>query len=226
MEVLVVEKHALPAVTINLVIRAGRSSDTAAKLGLAKLMAGVWEEGTSHRTGEQIADQLAAIGASLSIATDWDATTARLFSLKRHLSEALDVYADVLRNPTFPETELALEKSMALGRMVQVRDDANALAQLAAAATLYGPAHPYGQPPYGTPATILRDHPGGPARLLPDARSPRPGHADRRGRRYVGGSGCGIGEGLRRLDGRRRRASGRKAPRAAGGQVDADCAGR
>ena len=87
-EVVVVEKHALPAVTINLVMRAGRSSDTAATLGLAKLMTGVWEEGTSHRAGEQIADQLAAIGASLSIATDWDATTARLFSLKRHLSEA------------------------------------------------------------------------------------------------------------------------------------------
>ena len=153
-EVVVVEKHALPAVTINLVMRAGRSSDTAATLGLAKLMTGVWEEGTSHRAGEQIADQLAAIGASLSIATDWDATTARLFSLKRHLSEALEVYADVLRNPSFPETELALEKSIALGRMVQVRDDAKALAQLAAAATLYGPAHPYGQPPYGTPATI------------------------------------------------------------------------
>ncbi len=154
MEVIVVEKHALPAVAIDLVMRTGRSSDTAATLGLARLMTGVWEEGTLHRAGEQIADQLAALGASLSITTDWDTTTARLFSLKRHLSEALDVYADVLRHPIFPETELALEKNIALGRMAQVRDDAKALAQLVAAATLYGPAHPYGQPPYGTPATI------------------------------------------------------------------------
>jgi len=154
MEVLVVEKHALPAVTINLVMRTGRSSDMAATAGLARLMTGVWEDGTSQRSGEEIADQLAAIGASLSITTDWDATTARLFSLKRHLSEALAIYADVLRNPVFPESELALEKEIALGRMVQVRDDAKALAQWVTAATLYGPAHPYGQPPYGTPATI------------------------------------------------------------------------
>ena len=154
MEVIVVEKHALPAVAINLVLRTGRSSDTAATRGLATLMSGVWAEGTSQHGGEEIADQLAAIGASLSITTDWDATTARLFTLKRHLSEALAVYADVLRNPTFPETELALEKSIALGRMVQVRDDAKALAQWVTGATLYGPAHPYGQPPHGTPATI------------------------------------------------------------------------
>ena len=224
MEVLVVEKHALPAVTVNLIMRTGRSSDTAATLGLARVMAGVWADGTPERSGEEIADQLADIGASLSITADWDATTARLFCLKRHLPEALAIYADVLRNPAFPETELALEKSIALGRMVQVRDDAKALAQWVTAAMLFGPAHPYGQPPYGTPATIGVIGRQDLLRFFQTQRSPRACHAGRGGRRSAGRSGGGAGTGFCRLDGDGRRARGRDADSAAG-PAHADCAG-
>ena len=154
LEVLVVENHELPTVNLNLVFRVGRSYDPPDKLGLAALLAAVWDEGTTRRTAEQIADELAGIGATLSITTDWDATAARLFTLKRHLAKALDVYADVLQNPTFPEAELARERNIALGRLLQVRDEPDALAMLAVAATLYGQDHPYGYPQYGTPATL------------------------------------------------------------------------
>jgi zinc protease len=154
MEVVIVEKHQLPTVAMNLVLRAGRSSDPATKVGLANLLAAVWQEGTTHRTEEQLTDELAAIGASLNVTADWDSSTVGLRSLKRHLPKALDVYADVLRNPAFPEKELAREKNMALGRMVEIRDDATTVAQLGVAAALYGPAHPYGQPPYGMPAMV------------------------------------------------------------------------
>ncbi len=154
LEVLVVENHELPTVNLHLVLRVGRSYDPADKLGLAALLAAVWDEGTTHRTAEQIADELAGIGATLSITTDWDATVARLFTLKRHLPQALDVYADVLQNPTFPEAELARERNIALGRLLQVRDEPDALAALAVAAALYGQDHPYGFPQYGTLATL------------------------------------------------------------------------
>jgi zinc protease len=139
---------------LSTVFRTGRSTDPADKLGLTALLTAVWDEGTSRRTAEQISDELAGIGASLSIAADSDSSSARLYSLKRHLPKALDVYADVLRNPTFPDAELEREKNKALARLVQVRDDPNSLAQLAMAASLYGPNHPYGQSPYGTPSTI------------------------------------------------------------------------
>jgi predicted Zn-dependent peptidase len=108
----------------------------------------------NYRTAEQIADELAGIGASLAIGADWDSTGVRLFSLKRHLDKALDVYADVLQHPTFPQPELERERKIALGRLVQVRDEPNALASLAVAAALYGPDHPYGRPQFGAPATL------------------------------------------------------------------------
>ena len=46
------------------------------------------------------------MGASLSVSADWDTTSVRLFSLKRHLPKALEIFADVLRGPSFPEQEL------------------------------------------------------------------------------------------------------------------------
>jgi zinc protease len=154
MELLVIEKHLLPTVALNLVLREGRSADPRQKSGLTSLLTSVWDEGTARRTADQIADELAGIGASLSITAGWDTSTARLFTLKQHLHQALDVYADVLRNPTFPEHELIRDKSKALARLVQLRDDPMVLSQLATAALLYGPEHPYGRSPYGTRASL------------------------------------------------------------------------
>jgi zinc protease len=154
MELLVIEKHALPTVALNLVLREGRSADSPQKSGLTSLLTAVWDAGTARRTADQIADQLAGVGASLSIGAGWDTSTARLFTLKQHLPEALDVYADVLCNPAFPEQELIREKSKALARLVQLRDDPLVLSQLATAALLYGPEHPYGRSPYGTRSSL------------------------------------------------------------------------
>ncbi|MBN2579722.1 MAG: insulinase family protein [Pirellulales bacterium] len=154
MELLVVEKHALPTVALNLVFPVGRTAEPPSKLGLAGLTAAVWDEGTKTRTAEQIADELAGLGASLSCSTDWNTSAVRLFTLKRHLPAALAVYADVLRNPVFPERELAREKNILLGRLIQARNEPTILAMLAVGPTLYGPDHPYGQPPFGTPKTL------------------------------------------------------------------------
>ena len=154
MELLVIEKHVLPTVALNLVLREGRSGDPPQKLGLTSLLASVWDEGTASRTADQIADELAGLGASLSITAGWDTSTARLFTLKQHLPKALDIYADVLRNPAFPQQELAREKSKALARLVQLGDEPLVLSQLATAQLLYGPEHPYGRSPYGTRASL------------------------------------------------------------------------
>lgn len=154
MHVLVVEKHQFPSVNVNVLFPVGRSNDPAERLGLTNLLAAVWDEGTTSRTADQIADELAGIGASLSLSSDWDVTGARLFTLKRPLDKALDIFADVLRNPSFPAPELERQRNMALGRLIQARNEPMVLATLAMGATLYGENHPYGRPQYGTPTSL------------------------------------------------------------------------
>jgi zinc protease len=154
LELIVVEHHEFPLVDLHLVSRAGRICDPADKPGLAALTAAMWDEGTRHRTSQQIAHDLAAIGATLSCGIDWDVLPVRLFTLKRQLPTALEIFADVLENPTFPAEELERQRHMALDRLVQVRNEPIALAQLAVRETLYGANHPYGRPSYGTPQSL------------------------------------------------------------------------
>jgi zinc protease len=153
-QVLLVEKHQLPTVHLHLVFLAGRAQDPVPLPGLAELTAAVWDEGTKTRSAEDLAVQLADLGASLSVATDWDTTTLRLFTLRQHLAAALDIYADVLRNPAFPSPELDRQRRITLGRLDQIRNEPLVLAPMAVDQLLYGPQHPYGHPQWGSPAVL------------------------------------------------------------------------
>jgi zinc protease len=154
LELIVVERHELPLVAMNLVFPVGRAIDSNESAGLASMTTSVWDEGTKTRTAEQTADELGRIGATVGFSSGWDTTSARLFSLKRHLPAALEIYADMLINPIFPQSELEREKKMALSRLLQARNEPTALAQLAIGPALYGEKNPYGQPALGTTKSI------------------------------------------------------------------------
>jgi len=154
MQLLLVEKHELPVVNLHVVFPAGCANDSEDSPGLAEMTAAVWDEGTAKRSAEQIAAELAGMGASVSVSADWDTTSARLFSLKRHLPRALEVFTDVLRSPSFPVQELHRQQISTLGRFTQIRNEPTVLASLAATQFLYSYHHPYGHPQWGTPSIV------------------------------------------------------------------------
>jgi zinc protease len=154
MNLMVMENHETPAVSVHVTFPFGRADEPADKLGLAGMTAAVWDEGTEKRTSEQISEELANIGASLSIGAGSDDTSARVYTLKRHLGKALEIFSDILQHPAFPEAELERQRNMALGRLVQVRNEPTALAALALSQTIYGYDHPYGQPGQGTSKSL------------------------------------------------------------------------
>lgn len=150
MNLMVVENHETPAVSIRVTFSYGRADDPADKFGRAGLTAAVWDEGTEKRTSEQIAEELADIGASLNVGIGADETSGSIYVLKRHLGKAIEILDDVLRHPTFPQAELDRQRNIALGRLVQIRNEPTVLAGLAVAQTIYGYDHPYGRPSLGT----------------------------------------------------------------------------
>jgi zinc protease len=154
MKLMVVENHELPAVSVHLTFPFGKADDPADKLGLAGLTASVWDEGTEKRTSEKISEDLADIGASLSVSTDQDNTSAGLYTLKRNLGKALDIFSDVVINPSFPEAEINRQRNLAFGQLTQIRNQPAALAGLAFNQTIYGYEHPYGKPSTGTPESL------------------------------------------------------------------------
>jgi zinc protease len=154
LELLVVEQHELPTVNVSMLVHAGSAANPPGKLGLAGLVAAMLDEGTERRTANEIADELAGLGSSLSVRADWDTSRVGLFTLKRHLARSLDIFTDVLLHPTFPDEELQRQRSQALTNLVRLRDQPTTLASLAIDAVLYGESHPYGRPEMGNESTL------------------------------------------------------------------------
>ncbi|HWL40097.1 MAG TPA: pitrilysin family protein [Gemmatimonadaceae bacterium] len=153
LDVLVVEHHELPVVTLNLVVKSGSASDPAGRAGLANAVASLLDEGTATRSAIDISEQLAAIGAQLSTAAAWDATTLTLTALTRHSDAALRIFSDVLLNPAFADAEVERFRTSRLTALAQRRDDATAISGVVYPAILYGAEHPYGRPSQGDEAS-------------------------------------------------------------------------
>jgi len=154
LEVLIVEQHELPVVNMNMVLRTGAAADPADRAGLSNLTAALIDEGTKTRSALDISNQLAAIGARLRTESDFDSSGLSLLTLTKHLDKALELYSDVVTNPSFPDSELELQRKTRLGTLMQRRDDANAIAGVVYASLLYGRNHPYGHPAFGDEQSV------------------------------------------------------------------------
>jgi predicted Zn-dependent peptidase len=112
------------------------------------------EEGAGARSSLEIADALDFLGASLSTAASFDASSVRLHVPVARLADALPVMADIVMRPTFPEDELKRLRQERLTDLLQARDDPAAIAASAFPRILYGPTHRYGTDAIGTAATL------------------------------------------------------------------------
>ncbi|MDR3619142.1 MAG: pitrilysin family protein [Paludisphaera borealis] len=147
---LVVERHELPIVSIDLVIKSGETSTPSGKEGLGSLAVSLLDEGTKTRSALQIAGETSEIGASLDVGGGLESCSASITTLKRHLDKALDLYCDVLLNPTFPESELDRLKILRLADIEAEHDSAEAIAAELFPKLVFGAGHPYGRPQLGT----------------------------------------------------------------------------
>ncbi|HVG38195.1 MAG TPA: pitrilysin family protein, partial [Pyrinomonadaceae bacterium] len=74
--------------------------------------------------------------------------------LKRNLEPAMNVFADVVRNPSFPAEEVEREKKRRLDALSQDAQEPNAIAARVGQMIAFGADHPYGRPVRGLPATV------------------------------------------------------------------------
>ncbi|MFQ5537721.1 MAG: M16 family metallopeptidase [Gemmatimonadota bacterium] len=154
LRVILVERHELPLVNIQLLFPGGADAHAPAEAGLAAFTADMLDEGTANRTALEIADGLDLLGASFTTSAGYDGSSVRLSVLRPNFEDALEIVADVVMNPTFPEDDVERVRRERLTRIVQRRDRPAALADDAFHRVLYGEDHPYAMPLLGTPATL------------------------------------------------------------------------
>jgi zinc protease len=145
LRVYLLEDHALPTFYVSIVIRGGGLADPPDRRGLAMVTAAQLREGTKSRTSREIAEQLATLGASFSASASPSSgeTSAAVSGLVEHIDAALAIAADVIRNPTFPQSELDKFKSRFAAQLQYQRSLPSFLAQEQFMSALYG-GHPGG----------------------------------------------------------------------------------
>jgi len=146
LKVLLAERHSIPVVHFALTLDAGCASDQGGLPGTASLAMNMLDEGTAKRTSLQISDELATLGASLGTGSNLDVSSVSLTTLKDKLDPALDIYADVILNPSFPEADFARLQKLQIARIAQEKASPVGMALRVFPRLLYGAGHPYAIP--------------------------------------------------------------------------------
>jgi len=142
LRVMLVEDNRFPLVTVRLGFLAGSRFDPAEIPGLSESVGAMLTEGTARRTSRQIAEELAAIGGQLNGVSSPDGLTLAGSALSESTPRLLDLLADVARNASFPEEEVALHKQNRKQSLLEQRSDPGYLAEEEATRAVFG-SHPY-----------------------------------------------------------------------------------
>ena len=142
LKVVVVADRRLPLVSFRLGFLAGEAHDPADRIGLTSAMASMLTEGTRNYSSKDLAEKIERLGASISANSSEDFLVIAASSLSIYSSDILDLVAEIVFQPTFPETELDLYKRNALENLKFQRSQPNFLANEQTARILYGD-HPY-----------------------------------------------------------------------------------
>ncbi len=158
MKLVLAERHEIPLVNFRLMIDSGYAADQFASPGAAALVATLLDQGTRTRNALEISEQLAQLGANVGTSASLDSIRAGLSTLKSNLDPALEIYADVVLNPSFPQADFAREQKQQLAAIEREKTEPNAMAMRVLPTLLYGKDHAYAEPwtGSGTPATVAK----------------------------------------------------------------------
>jgi zinc protease len=153
LQVISVRRAGLPLVTAQLVVRSGGEMDPPQRAGLADLTANLLSKGAAGKTAPQIAAAAEALGGSLNAAAGWDGSAVGITVTTPKVPQALNLLADVVRQPDFSAAELKRAQAQAIDDLRLMLSRPTALASLAASRGVFG-AGAYGHSRSGTPASL------------------------------------------------------------------------
>ncbi len=151
--VLAYENFSNPSVVLSGLLWAGAVDDPPDRAGLAAFTAEMLTRGTAHRTFHEIYEAIESVGASLDIGAGYHTTGFGLKALAEDLPAMLEILADVLRNPTFPEEQVEKVRGEILTDLQEREHDTRRMASLRFRETLFQ-GHPYGRSVDGYRETV------------------------------------------------------------------------
>lgn len=108
LEIVLMENREVPMFRMQMNVRGGGLAEPKDKQGTAMLTAALLKSGTPELTYKEITERLDRLGASLNGSSGLNDFDSNVFAvgLKENFAEVLKIFADVITNPVFPESEV------------------------------------------------------------------------------------------------------------------------
>jgi zinc protease len=143
LKIVVFEDKRFPLVSFRLAFRVGEATDAVQDaIGQTSAMVSMLNEGTQNRSSKQLAEEIERLGAHLTASSNSDNIVVAASTLTFYSADILNLMAEVVLKPTFPESELSLYKQNTLENLKFQRSQPNFLADEQVSRILYG-EHPY-----------------------------------------------------------------------------------
>lgn len=143
------QRSNIPIVYLSVLIKASPLDES--KPSQAYLTAQLLTHGTKNHSAREIEDLIDFLAISIEQKVTNDYTLITLSTTKRHFKEAIDLFFEILRTPTFPEEEFKKEVSKLEKFLRQIEQDPSYIGNRQFLKSLFGDLHPYGRPVEGLP---------------------------------------------------------------------------
>ena len=159
MIVYLAEDHEFPLIELSATIDVGAIYEPEDKLGLASMTGNVMRTGgTADHNGDDIDELLEARGMSVETWIGQTSGGAYVSVMSEDLDLGLELLADILRNPVFPEDKIKLAKEEQKAQISRRNDQPMGIAQREAMKAVYGADHPLARhPEYDTIGACTQD---------------------------------------------------------------------
>lgn len=153
MNLLGMEYERVPWVSLTCMLKRGAETDPPGKAGVADWTAEFLTLGTARYSQRQLAEKVESMGAHLRSRAEYDATYISLDGLAEDFPALMEILAEVVQNPSFPEAEFPLLLERRRAELAQILDDPRELATRRFRRLFFGAA-PYGQAIRGEPESL------------------------------------------------------------------------
>ena len=150
LKIVLAERHTAPVVNFTLLVDSGYSADSADATGTASFEQRMLEEGTPTRDSLKIGEELESLSANFNAGANLDYAVVNLNTLKSTMDRSLDIYADLILHPAFPEKEFARLQKERIAGIQREKVTPQSMALRVVPTLLYGKGHPYAMPFTGT----------------------------------------------------------------------------
>jgi len=138
LEVVVATNSEVPLVDVRLVFEVGTWADPADRGGVAEVTFDLLHDGAADLDAEEISRELKKLGSSLYTGAETDTAWVGASGLVRNLGPTLDLWAKVLTEPTFPDSEWTILQKQKIANVKLGKEDPSVVSRQVIYKLLYG----------------------------------------------------------------------------------------